>query len=118
VALDLVAALRGVLTDPWCRLEGASTGIERQRHAVVVSELADAPVADTRAIFEMALEAQIGRPLDLLDHRVDGFVARVASGEEQFRALLDVQHHRHGDARHPASARPGNDWRTRANPAS
>ena len=107
VALDLIAALRGVLADPRRRLERAGAGIERQRHAVVVGELADAPVADARAIFEMALQAQIGRALDLLDRLVDGFVALVAGGEEQLRALLDVQHHRHRDAR---AARPAHVW--------
>src|SRR4030095_6154259 len=107
VALDLIAALRGVLTDPRRRLERTGAGIERQRHAVVVGERANAPVADARTIFEMALEAQIGRALDLLDRLMDGFVALVASGEEQLRALLDVEHYRHRDAR---AARPAHVW--------
>src|SRR5215510_5923742 len=107
VALDLVAALRGVLADPRHRLECTGAGIERQRHTVVVGERADAPVADARTVFEMALEAQIGHALDLLDYLMDGFVALVASGEEQLRALLDVQHHRHRDAR---AARPAYVW--------
>src|SRR5262245_65301232 len=80
VALDLIAALRGVLADPRRRLECTGAGIERQRHTVVVGERADAPVADARTIFEMALEAQIGRALDLLDYLMAGFVALVASG--------------------------------------
>src|SRR5215470_18462282 len=51
VALDLVAALRGVLADPRRRRERASAGIERQRHTALIGERANAPVADARAIF-------------------------------------------------------------------
>src|SRR5262245_48770748 len=107
VALDLIAALRGGLADPRRRRERAGAGIERQRHAIVIGERANAPVADARAIFEMALEAQIGRALDLLDRLMDGFVALVTSGEEQLRTLLDVEHHRHRDAR---ATRPAYVW--------
>jgi hypothetical protein len=51
------------------------------------------------------------------DRLVDGVVALVASGEQQFCTLLDVQHHRDRDARRPASGRPGSDWRILSNPS-
>src|SRR4029453_7039083 len=57
VALDLIAALRGVLADPRRRLERTGAGIERQRHTALIGERANALVDDTRTIFEMALEA-------------------------------------------------------------
>ena len=107
VALDLIAALRRVRADPRRRLEGTPADVQGEGHAKAVGELADAPVASARAVFKMAFQAQVRRALDRLHRFVDGLVALVAGREEQFGALLNVQHDRDRDARavRPADTR-------------
>src|SRR5712691_440029 len=103
MTLDLVAALRRVLADPRRRFQRPGAGVQRERDAKSIGELADAPVAGARAVFEVAFQAEVRRAFDLLHRLVDRLVALIARRDEELGALFDVEHDRHRD---PRAVRP------------
>ena len=56
------------------------------------------PIASARAVIEMRLHREIRIAAGFLDHFVDQLVLIVAARDRAFRAFLDVEHQRYGDA--------------------
>ena len=63
----------------------------------------DPPPSGARAIFEMAVEAEVRHAVETMLDLVDRLVRRIAVADREFRALLEIDDEGHGD---PRVARP------------
>ena len=102
---DLVTTRDGVASKFGRALDGAAAGADCRLRAMRVEGVHHPPPPGARAIFKVAVEAEIGHALDAMRDLVDRFIRGIALTDGELRALLEIDDEGHGDPRVAGPAR-------------
>src|ERR1700733_6542158 len=93
---DLVATRNGVARKFGRALDGASASADRRLCAMRVEGFHDPPPSRARAIFEMAVEAEIGHAVETTLDLIDRLVRQIDIADRKFSPFLEIDNEEYG----------------------